>query len=248
MIKNCKLFYQSWKYWHSPKNHALGLAIVTAYDIYLEVMENTSPNFNPTNQLPVSFFQFRDILSKQMLSYDPIHQHYPGDSQMRIVTSKPIAKRTDLNGIIQGKEKDKNGESIAFNKKTKELRLTRSKNKKVTKRQFQSTFRESKRFCQDVNSFGRHLKSVQKHNHPAKCAVCGLKAYKKCGVCGVALHNLEQRGEAKGKNCFVDFHDKYCFGVCFEDRFLLNGVSKSNWKPPTNQQREANKKHIQSFE
>jgi len=78
MIKNCKIFYVSWKYWHLPKNHALSLAIVTAYDIYLEVCEGAiNPAF--TNKQPVSFFTFREILSKQMTNYDACNQLYPGD-------------------------------------------------------------------------------------------------------------------------------------------------------------------------
>ena len=39
LIKNCRLKYQSWKYWHSPMLHAMSLAIVIAYDMYLEVTE-----------------------------------------------------------------------------------------------------------------------------------------------------------------------------------------------------------------
>ena len=39
LIKNCCLKYHSWKYWHSPMIHAMGLAIVIAYDMYLELSE-----------------------------------------------------------------------------------------------------------------------------------------------------------------------------------------------------------------
>ena len=37
LIKNCRLKYRIWKYWHSPMLHAMGLAIVIAYDMYLEL-------------------------------------------------------------------------------------------------------------------------------------------------------------------------------------------------------------------
>ena len=85
MIKNCKLFYTSWKYWHSPVLHAKALAIVTAYDIYLECAEGKlDPSWHIHH--PVTFRTFRDILSQQMLQYDPKHQHYPGDEKMRVVT------------------------------------------------------------------------------------------------------------------------------------------------------------------
>ena len=39
LIKNCRMKYQSWKNWHSPMLHATSLAIVVAYDIYLEITE-----------------------------------------------------------------------------------------------------------------------------------------------------------------------------------------------------------------
>jgi len=39
LIKNARLFYQTWKYWHAPKNHALAIVLAVAYDMYLEVAE-----------------------------------------------------------------------------------------------------------------------------------------------------------------------------------------------------------------
>ena len=39
LIKNVNLAYRSWKYWHGAILHAKGMAIVVAYDIYLEVCE-----------------------------------------------------------------------------------------------------------------------------------------------------------------------------------------------------------------
>ena len=39
MIKNARLFYRSWKYWHSPMLHGNSMAEVVAHDMYLEVAE-----------------------------------------------------------------------------------------------------------------------------------------------------------------------------------------------------------------
>jgi hypothetical protein len=36
LIKNAKLFYRSWKYWHSPMLHGKGMVVAVAYDMYLE--------------------------------------------------------------------------------------------------------------------------------------------------------------------------------------------------------------------
>lgn len=36
LIKNSNMHYQSWKYWHSAMAHAMIMAVVVAYNIYLE--------------------------------------------------------------------------------------------------------------------------------------------------------------------------------------------------------------------
>jgi len=66
----CCHFHRSWKYWHSPMNHAKALAIVTAYDMYLECCEG---KLNPDWKVdkPVDFHLFRERLGTQMLKYDP---------------------------------------------------------------------------------------------------------------------------------------------------------------------------------
>jgi len=51
-------------------NHAKALAIVTAYDMYLECCEG---KLNPDWKVdkPVDFHLFRERLGTQMLKYDP---------------------------------------------------------------------------------------------------------------------------------------------------------------------------------
>ena len=46
--------YTSWKYWHSPTNHAKALAIATDHNIYLEIAEGS---YDPQMKLkdPVDF-------------------------------------------------------------------------------------------------------------------------------------------------------------------------------------------------
>ena len=44
MIRRCRIGYQCCKYWHSAMNHGIALAVVTAYDIYLEC---ASGSLNP---------------------------------------------------------------------------------------------------------------------------------------------------------------------------------------------------------
>ena len=38
-IQNTNMFYCSWKYWHSPMTHGKAMAVVVAYNIYLECTE-----------------------------------------------------------------------------------------------------------------------------------------------------------------------------------------------------------------
>ena len=75
--------------------HGMSLAIVTAYDIYLEVAEG---KLNPDwKTLPVDFWTFRDGLSKQMLAYDPLQRKYSGDGAMRVCTSQRKRNRSSAN-------------------------------------------------------------------------------------------------------------------------------------------------------
>ena len=69
---------RTWKYWHAPMCHAKSMAVVVAYDMYLEVAEG---NLNPAWKIanPVSFHRFREKLAIQMLEYDPRQRKYLGD-------------------------------------------------------------------------------------------------------------------------------------------------------------------------
>ena len=62
LIKNAKIFYRSWKYWHAPMRHGKAMAIVVAYDMYLEVCEGKLDDDWKVEQ-PVDFWRFRELLS-----------------------------------------------------------------------------------------------------------------------------------------------------------------------------------------
>ena len=80
LIKNCRVFYRSWKYWHSPMLQTKSLAIVVAYDIYKECAEGRIDSEWEIEH-PIDLWIFRDVLSKQMLQYSPTHQLFPGDKK-----------------------------------------------------------------------------------------------------------------------------------------------------------------------
>jgi hypothetical protein len=91
LIKNARLFYQTWKYWHAPKNHGLAIAIAVAYDIYKECCEGALCGSWKCE--PIDSWEFQNILSKQALSYSPTKHLYPGDQALHVSTVIPRQKR-----------------------------------------------------------------------------------------------------------------------------------------------------------
>jgi hypothetical protein len=61
LIQNSRLFYRSWKYWHSPVLHGKALAVVVAYNMYLECCEGKL-NAEWKIEKPFSFWRFREKL------------------------------------------------------------------------------------------------------------------------------------------------------------------------------------------
>jgi hypothetical protein len=45
LIKNCNMFYASWKYWHASKLCVQALGVVVAYHMYKEVVEEAWAEF-----------------------------------------------------------------------------------------------------------------------------------------------------------------------------------------------------------
>lgn len=147
MIKICGLFYISWKYWHSAMLHGFAMAVVTAYDFYLEC---ASGSLDPAWKVetPVSFYQFRVQLARQMLAYDPKNMNYPGEEKLRCNTQKVKKKRAKK----------------------------RKRQVKVTKEQYKQAKKGGKktRLCRDLTTLEHHIKSFYPKNGRvcADCASC----------------------------------------------------------------------------
>jgi hypothetical protein len=93
-ILNANIGYRSWKYWHAAMNHAKVMGLAVAYDMYKECTEgNSDPTWKAAK--PVSFHKFHDSLSQQMLQWDPAHQLYPGDNNMRKVKQLNKTQRVE---------------------------------------------------------------------------------------------------------------------------------------------------------
>ncbi|CAJ1934504.1 unnamed protein product [Cylindrotheca closterium] len=199
MISDCCLQYRSRKYWHSPMLQALALAIVTAYDLYLE---SASGSLDPVWQLqkPMSFHQFRDRLSSQMLSYKPKYNRYPGDEAFGS-HSPPIQKvRTKTDA--EPSKRSRKIEAAANGCGKRCIMIDGLEATKKTKRP---------RVVYHHADLSKHLKSFLEKkatiSSGAKCVWCNEKAYTRCTICGVPLHNFPAKGVHKGKSCSVDWHN-----------------------------------------
>ena len=224
LIKNCRLKYRSWKYWHSPMLHATALAIVVAYDMYLEVAEGEL-DADWKLEYPVDFWTFRDVLSVQMLEYDPKNRRYHGDANMRVCTKQNKRDREQDNDSGETKRNSSRGRPTVASKQ-QELEndyFQKAKNARG----------ENSRLCGDLSRLDKHIKSVETGlKHPKACRVCGGDAYSICKVCGVPLHFIPSKGQHIGKMCFFDYHNDCFFGLAREDTKLTK-AKKSDWVYPT---------------
>ena len=227
LIKNCNIKYRTWKYWHAAANHAKSLAVVTSYDIYLELCEGIV-NTEWKNENPVDFYTFRDRLSVQLCQYDPVKQQYPGDQNMRAVSkmTKTLRQKRRYDDDIVLKYSSDGTDRISFDQF-----------KKLVK---------TKRTCTDLQKFAKHICSITMHKSPAKCAVCGINTYKKCSICNVPIHNNETRGIAKGKQCSMFWHDETYLGLCFDDRKLLC-IPAKDWKPWSDSKLKEHKRIVKGY-
>ena len=82
MIKYARLFYRSWKYWNLPMLHGKAMAVVVAYDMYLEVAEVNIRDEWKLDE-PMDFCRCRENLANGMLNYKPSARKYPGGEKMR---------------------------------------------------------------------------------------------------------------------------------------------------------------------
>ena len=80
MIKNAKIRYTTWKYWHAPFLHALSMSVIAAYDMYIECCEGgLDSEWFVEAKDRMTFRDFRLLISEQMMTYDPRAQLYHGD-------------------------------------------------------------------------------------------------------------------------------------------------------------------------
>ena len=82
MIKNCSIWYITWKYWHLLYLHVQSMGVIAAYDMYMECCDGRlDDSWAVPMKQRMSFTHFRMKLSEQMLTYNPHHNHYAGHSK-----------------------------------------------------------------------------------------------------------------------------------------------------------------------
>ena len=96
IIENARLFYRSWKYWHSPMLHGKSMAVVVAYDMCLEVAQGNLRGGWKLEE-PMDFWRFRENLANVMLKYKLSARNYPGGEKMRPSTQQSHRQRANIN-------------------------------------------------------------------------------------------------------------------------------------------------------
>jgi hypothetical protein len=198
--------------------------------MYREVCEGKlDPAFFVPEKERMSLNDFYALLGKEMCSYDPKKQKFPGDNKMRVVTQQRKNQRTPSPP------------------RKKRRKLSPSENEKY------DLYKEAKatgRFT-TMDEYAGHAAAFTRKKHGKQCKFCGEKAYVCCLKCEeeAALHcvKMENKECKRDGLCAFHYHNKNYFGLCFAD-YPLFGKDQCDWEPPTDAQIEANKQLIASFE
>jgi hypothetical protein len=243
LIKNCDMFYVSWKYWHASKLHVQALGLVVAYDMYKEVVEEGFAAFGfaskdeAVKKCMLDFHSFRDQLAMQGLRYNPQDKRYKGDIGMRVNTKrrKGSLKEGERRGVGRPRKSVTPGDDD-------------NANPKVTLAQLNQLKRPiAGRLCGDLDKYMLHRQSIETLKHKLMCKFCGKFCFTRCKICGLAAHDNPQRGEHIGNDCFTKLHNDHCFGLAVADCKLVKS-DKDQWKMPTKNTQEKNARHIQNIQ
>jgi hypothetical protein len=236
LIKNCHMFYRSWKYWHSPMIHGFAMTVVVAYDMYKECCEGKL-NQEWKVDKPMDFYTFREKLSKQMLCYCPEKRCYPGDENHRKSKQQNSCQRRKMQQKISSSSDEEGNSSAARTILKAKMSCEQLKTELLGKRG------KVPRLCQDFESLQAHVESAYSVKNKQICEICGEICWSKCGICNVPIHCFTKHGKDKFKVCFIKYHDCKSFGLARLD-YILMGRNVSEWRPASRIMESANKTHI----
>ena len=231
LISNCHMHYRSWKYWHSPMIHAKAMAVVVAYDMYLECCEGKLQAGDWKVNKPVDFHRFREKLATQMLKYTPADRKYPGDEYFCVCTQQTRKKRR----APPNRSDTLSSGSIHTCASAASLLREDFLAKHVTNR-----------LCGDLTVLCDHLKSIKALPNKQKkiCVVCGRLAYHVCMKCkgpdgkaGVGMHpQPAKEGKGNPVACSIHHHNTAFFGLAKNDHDINDSVKrKRDWSFPSNE-------------
>ena len=212
--------YRYGKYLHSPMIHAMYLELVVDYDILLKIEEGELEHTrNDTNI--VDFCSFRDLLSNQMIKYNPTHCKYAGDANMRPATQQnqpKIDNRKDYSRGEMVRPLEEGVQLYNLAKPPKESKYRRGANS---------------RLCGNITQLDMHLKCAETGDkHGNFCKVFGKVDYYKCSICGFYLYLMDNRDQPAGRTCFFDYHNDAFFCLARADAGLSKTKSK-DWTYPS---------------
>jgi hypothetical protein len=118
---------------------------------------------------------------------------------------------------------------------------------RVTIKQFKEEKKAHGRLCGDMSKYLVHKASIISTKHELKCKWCGKNCYTKCGICGIPCHDGPKKGVFKGYQCFTELHNDVRLGLAITDCALVN-KSKDTWTEPTEEEKEANSRHINNIQ
>jgi len=211
LIKNCNMAYRSWKYWHSAMTHGKALVVVVAYGMCLECC--TGSLCSDWKVKPVTFYRFREILGRQMLTYSPTHREYPGDEQMHACTQQVHKKRRAHSSSVTT---------------TESMEITRSG---ITQAKLNDKSERLSGFLDDLLVHECSIQPLKNKTHQI-CHCRGKPVYHICTACpgSPALH-LRATND-RHNSCFLHFHNAASFGMWREDA-VVTGKRRKEWKYPT---------------
>ena len=230
MISIAMIRYICWKYWHSPYLHALSIAVVACFDMYVECTEGElDPDWYINKKSRMSFRAFRLLLSEQMLKYTPKDNKLPGDECFRA-----WSRRTK-------RQRDKSctsSDSSSF--------CVTGVNVENYKRAKMSSRRNTTRLCGDLHDIKLHFASLTKTGNTMRCEVCGEPTAIKCGLCNKYMCLYKKR-KFLGGQCALTYHEDSFFGLSKSDATDLFGMQKSEWVPPSTNKIKCNARHIETI-
>ena len=233
LISNANIKFISWKFWHMPYLHALSMGVLAAYDMYCECCDgglDSSWRIDPKHRM--SFAEFRQVLSKQMLEYDPAKLKYMGDELSRVVTQLHKKRnRAAAGGIRQQRKREEEsyyiegGMTVA--NLVKAMQLPRFSH------------------VGNLNKLKEHFSSIAKKSNKMICEVCGEPTYWKCELCNKPLCTTDGAHKWNGAQCAMTFHNPSFWGLARSDVHLHK---TSTWHPPTKQMVKRNEEKVTALQ